>query len=555
MKNKIRKILILIAVILTILTINSNASYNASNQTTTAGSDVTISLSSSQNVQNFNASLTDSSSLQYKSCYNSSEAATYNLANGKIAYATAGNGTTNLGVYTFKAPEVTQTTTYQVKFDVNSETVVAYVTVNPKTTSQSSNNSSSTSKTTTNTNNNNNNNTNLTTQEATFTDTNKTLYSTGDINVRSSYSTSSSSVGSLKKGDVVTVIGTSSNGWSKVKYNGQVAYIKSDLLTATKPEEEEKSTNKALKSLSIEEGTLKPEFDKETTNYKLTVGKDVESLKIDAVAEDEKSKVTISGNEKLETGENTVKVLVTAEDGTVRTYTIIVTKEDKEKLQLSKLQIAGVTLNETFSPDKYEYTVNLSEDTDLTKLDISLAANDEDAIIEVLGNDNFVVGENIVTIMVKSKDGSENVTYQIVVNKPESVASNNTETNRNNEIFMYISAGIFVVALILIIIVIIRSRKKAKQDDEYEEEQYEENTTGFDYNGNYTEELYGIKQKNNTEQTMEENNNNPEQSTEKSDSLNTSLDENFYQNDNERRLYNVEEEVDFSDVDKPRRKK
>lgn len=116
--------------------------------------------------------------------------------------------------------------------------------------------------------------------EAKFTDINKTMYSTGDVNVRSSYSTSSKAVGSLREGDTVTVIGTSTNGWSKVKFNGQTAYVKTSLLTDKKPEK--KSNNNFLKSLKIDGVSLNPEFNKETTEYKVTVGKDVESLKIDA---------------------------------------------------------------------------------------------------------------------------------------------------------------------------------------------------------------------------------------------------------------------------------
>lgn len=584
MKSKIIKILSLSIVILAVLTINSNASYNANNQTTTAGSDVTINLSSSQNVQNFNLELSDSGSLQYKSCNNASEAAVVNSSNGKIAYATAGNGTTNLGTYTFKAPEVTQTTTYQVKFNVDGETVISNVTVNPKNTntdidsSTNTKNQTITANTSTTTNNNtkqnstenttttNNttkqnstentattNNTKQTTPEPIFTETNKTLYSSSDINVRSSYSTSSSLVGSLKKGDSVVVIGTSSNGWSKVKYNGQVAYIKSDLLTETKPVEETKSTNKALKSLDIEEGTLNPEFDKETTNYKLTVGKDVKSLKINAVAEDEKATVSISGNEKLESGENTVKVSVTAEDGTIRTYTISVTKQEKEKLKLSKLQITGVTLNETFSPDKYQYTVNLDENSNLTKLDIKVTANDEEANIEILGNDKLVAGENVITIMVKSKDGSENVTYQIVVNKAENTQSSATTyitQSGNNKTFLYVAIGIFSIALILIIIIIVRSIKKSKED-EYGEENNddEENDVGFDYNSNYTEELYGIKMKKNTEEFKDLK---QEKNTEKEIK---ELENTENNNINENKLYDIEKEVDFSDIDKPRKRK
>ena len=392
-----------------------------------------------------------------------------------------------------------------------------------------------------NTNNNNNSNANnkTTTQEPTFTTSNKTAYATGDINVRSSYSSSSSAVGYLKKGDSVTIIGVGSNGWSKVTYNGKTAYIKSDLLTTTKPAEDKKSANKALKSLEIESVSLEPEFNKETTNYSVTVGKDVDSLKINAQAEDEKSKVTITGNEELKMGENTVKISVTAEDGTVRTYTILVNKKEEEaKLGLASLKINGVSLKESFKSNVYEYSVDLKGKEELTKLDITAKANNENATIEIKGNDNFVVGENTVTITVKSRDGEESVTYKIVVNKPEktSVTSTNEESASisNNKMFLYVSIGIFTVALLLIILIIVRSIKKSKRNNSDEDEENDdEYAYGFNYNenNNITEELYGIKNKN------------------------ESLEGEIQEETNKTRLYDIEKEVDFSDEERrPRRK-
>ena len=275
MKNKVIKIISLIVIVLASLTVNSHASINASNQSVTSGDNVTINISSTENLQNFNLSLDSSSGLQYQTCNNSSDAAVVNSSNGKIAYATAGNGTTNLGTYTFKAPEVSQSTNYSIKFNVNGQDVFANVTVNPKNSNNDTTTSNSTAQTqqtqTTKT---------QSEPEAKFTDTNKTMYSTGEVNVRSSYSTSSKAVGSLKEGDTITVIGTSTNGWSKVKFNGQTAYVKTSLLTDKKPEK--KSNNNFLKSLKIDGVSLNPEFSKDVTDYKITVGKDVESLKIDA---------------------------------------------------------------------------------------------------------------------------------------------------------------------------------------------------------------------------------------------------------------------------------
>lgn len=78
-----------------------------------------------------------------------------------------------------------------------------------------------------------------TAQEQLFTDCNETLYVTTTVNVRSSYSTNSDKLGSLTKAQSVkrTGIGTgAAAGWSRIEFNGKVAYVSSDYLSATKPQ-------------------------------------------------------------------------------------------------------------------------------------------------------------------------------------------------------------------------------------------------------------------------------------------------------------------------------
>ena len=55
------------------------------------------------------------------------------------------------------------------------------------------------------------------------------------MNIRAKASADADVIGTLIAG--YSVIRTSdSNGWSKVDYNGQTGYIKSDYLTTTKPQ-------------------------------------------------------------------------------------------------------------------------------------------------------------------------------------------------------------------------------------------------------------------------------------------------------------------------------
>ena len=65
------------------------------------------------------------------------------------------------------------------------------------------------------------------------------MYATTTVNVRSSYSTNSDKLGSLTKAQSVkrTGIGTgAAAGWSRIEFNGKVAYVSSDYLSATKPQ-------------------------------------------------------------------------------------------------------------------------------------------------------------------------------------------------------------------------------------------------------------------------------------------------------------------------------
>ncbi|MDB8823238.1 SH3 domain-containing protein, partial [Romboutsia sp. 1001216sp1] len=73
------------------------------------------------------------------------------------------------------------------------------------------------------------------------------------LNVRSGPSTSHSKIGTLKKGDKVGVI-SESNGWSKIKYNGNVAYVSSSYLSSesTTPEVPSNPDNHTVKVVNYD---------------------------------------------------------------------------------------------------------------------------------------------------------------------------------------------------------------------------------------------------------------------------------------------------------------
>ncbi len=296
--------------------------------------------------------------------------------------------------------------------------------------------------------------------EPKFTSVSKTVYATGDINLRSSWSTSSSAT-KVAKGTELKLTGKSTekvNGyvWYRVTYNGQIKYVANNLITEKKPEEE-KSNNTNLKTLSIENVELSPAFSADVLQYtaKITEYKEKE-IKVVAEAEDAKSTVKVEGNTNIVEGENVIAVEVTAEDGTKKTYKIILTNEkEATTLGLQSLKIKDVELK-GFSPDKFEYEVSFR---DLEKLEIEAIANEEGAIIEISGNENLMeYGEHLITIMVSSADGTQVVTYQIKANKLEQEMQS---TKNGLDIKNILICG--VIALIILVLIILLIVKYVKR--------------------------------------------------------------------------------------------
>lgn len=88
-----------------------------------------------------------------------------------------------------------------------------------------------------------------------------------------------------------------------------------------------KSEDNSLASLSISPGALSPAFQYSETNYTATVAEDVTSVTVNATPSNEKAKVeSITGAENLQPGQNTISIVVKAENGSAATYKIVVTR-------------------------------------------------------------------------------------------------------------------------------------------------------------------------------------------------------------------------------------
>lgn len=94
------------------------------------------------------------------------------------------------------------------------------------------------------------------------------------------------------------------------------------------------SKDNYLKSLSVEGYELSPAFDKDTTSYTVSVPDTVNEIKVSAAPNDSRSKVSGTGSIDLSEGTNKVEVVVTAQNGGIRTYTITVDVKDLNPIKV-----------------------------------------------------------------------------------------------------------------------------------------------------------------------------------------------------------------------------
>lgn len=188
-----------------------------------------------------------------------------------------------------------------------------------------------------------------------------------------------------------------------------------------------KNNNANLSVLQVNQEGLTPNFNKTKTNYAITVGQNVDSLKVTATPEASTSKVSVTGNTNLKNGDNKVYVTVTAQDGTRKVYTITVTKTAgavKSNSYLQNLIVENATLSPEFSKEVFEYdcgTVGAS----IENLKILAFGENENVKVEITGNDKLVEGENNITVKVISEDGTTTKEYVIKVKKDSSLVEEN----------------------------------------------------------------------------------------------------------------------------------
>lgn len=159
------------------------------------------------------------------------------------------------------------------------------------------------------------------------------------------------------------------------------------------------SNNNKLKSIEVEGYKL---VKADNNNYTLTVSNEVTSVKINATAEDSKAKVTGTGTKELKVGENTIEVIVTAENGAKNTIKVKITRKDGYYLEDLDLLLKN---NKIIEAD-----IIIKEDSKITKEEIEKIKNSKKIIRFNCYDENKKLLYSWIIDGNKVKDSNEIVT-------------------------------------------------------------------------------------------------------------------------------------------------
>lgn len=219
--------------------------------------------------------------------------------------------------------------------------------------------------------------------------------------------------------------------------------------------EDDRSSNNYLKSLNVSSGDF--EFNKKTQNYSFTVQNEVTSIKVLAVAEDEKSTISGAKTYNLKEGLNKINIVVTAENKQTRTYTLQVTrivkninKEVNNKLKF--LEISNYQIN--FDPETTIYNLTIENES---SLDIIPKVQDSTSSVVINGNENLKDG-SVIKLVVTAVDGSTkeyiiNISKNEEIKKDDKKDDNNiVKVNKNRKLQIIIGVSSFLIIIVVVIL-------------------------------------------------------------------------------------------------------
>jgi gliding motility-associated-like protein len=210
------------------------------------------------------------------------------------------------------------------------------------------------------------------------------------------------------------------------------------------------SPNADLADLDISNTTLTPAFNANTINYAAGVTNTVSAVTITPRVAEPNATVKVNGTAvasgngiaiTVNNGSNSIATVVTAQDGTTKTYSITVVKSSfSNNADLSALSLSNGTLSPAFSAAGNSYTALVSNAT--TSINITPTIADATATLKVqgltvasgtaLGGIMLAVGDNIINTVVTAQDNITQNTYTVTVNRAASSNANLTALALSN---------------------------------------------------------------------------------------------------------------------------
>lgn len=201
------------------------------------------------------------------------------------------------------------------------------------------------------------------------------------------------------------------------------------------------STNASLAGLTLSSGTLTPAFASGILSYSATVAANVTSVTVTPTVQQANATLTIQGTTissgvgrvvSLVTGDNTIPIVVTAQDGTtIRSYSLTVRRRSAVA-DLASLSLSGVSLSPAFSSTITSYTATVPNATASTT--ITAAATHASASLAGDGLRSLNTGSNSLTVTVTAEDGNtKNYTVTVQRNPlPVAVTGGTTAVTATN---------------------------------------------------------------------------------------------------------------------------
>ena len=186
--------------------------------------------------------------------------------------------------------------------------------------------------------------------------------------------------------------------WNLNNFSYNATTSKSTTIITQSQLEASYSKNNNLSSLKVDNYPITPEFNKNTTEYSLTLENDVREINITGTKEDNKATVTGLGKHELAEGMNKINIVVTAQNGSSKTYILnvevkelapILVKVDNKELSIVRKKELLTLPNTNYQ----ETTIKINEEeipafkNDVTNTTL-VGLKDEEGKIELYTYDN-----------------------------------------------------------------------------------------------------------------------------------------------------------------------